>query len=173
MTRLTTQRLTLTAVSLADAPEVHAHLASEYEIIRHTGSWIWPAAPEFTASKCEVGFSDTGGWLVARAREQMIGMIGLQDDGDFGYMLTQPAWGQGYATEMGEAVIDHAAASPNWMQLKACVFDGNDASSRVLHKLGFAEGHACRGHCASQQAELPIRTFTRSVSDEEADVGQH
>ena len=163
MVELRTDRLDLKAVTLADAAEVHSHLASHFEIVRHTASWIWPADPDFTVSKCRVGFADTGGWLVARSEGQLIGMVGLQDDGDFGYMLVQSAWGQGYATELGHAVIAHATAAPHWDQLKACVFTDNPASARVLEKLGFAEGPACRGHCAARQGEFPTRTFTRGV----------
>lgn len=161
---MNTERLALSAVSAADAPEVHDSLASDFEVIRHTGSWIWPAKPAFTALKCADGFGHQGGWLVARHDGQLIGMIGLQADGDFGYMLTRAAWGQGFATEMGRAVLAHAAASPHWGALKACVFEDNPASARVLEKLGFVEGAACSGHCASRGGDFPIRTFTLALA---------
>ena len=50
-----------------------------------------------------------------------------------------PRWqGQGYATEAGRAVIDHARAE-GLTQLWATVWDWNTASRRVLAKLGFVE----------------------------------
>jgi RimJ/RimL family protein N-acetyltransferase len=100
---------------------------------------------------------------VARRDGQLIGMIGLQEDGDFGYMLAQDAWGQGFATEMGRALVAYADESPQWSSLKACVFEDNPASARVLEKLGFAEGAACSGHCASRGGDFPIRTFTLAL----------
>lgn len=47
-------------------------------------------------------------------------------------------WGQGYATESGQAIIDRARAA-GFSRLRASVWEWNTASRRVLSKLGFSE----------------------------------
>ncbi|MFK7941200.1 MAG: GNAT family N-acetyltransferase [Roseovarius sp.] len=163
MLTLYTDRLILRPVTPDDAADVHDALACVYDIVRHTGSWIWPADRTFTAEKCTAGFGPEGGWLVARMDGALAGMVGVKHDGDFGYMLPQKYWGQGLATEMGHAVIGHVQNAPYWPMLKACVFEDNPGSARVLEKLGFTEGPACRGHCAARGGEFPTRTFTKDL----------
>ena len=163
MEGLSTQRLWLRPVEVADADQVHDHLASDFEVVRHTGTWPWPADFDVTGTRCQRGWNMDGGWMVALQDGNLVGMIGLQHDGDLGYMLARPHWGQGYATEMGRAIIDHAKGSGRWPQLKACVFDDNPASVRVMEKLGFVEGGACRGRCEARAGEFPIRTFTMQL----------
>ncbi|WP_306114426.1 MULTISPECIES: GNAT family N-acetyltransferase [unclassified Roseovarius] len=156
---LRTERLLLRPVTVADAGDMQV-MVGDFDVVRHTGTWPWPADPAFTEKRCAVGFGDKGGWLVALAGSDLIGTVGVGPDGDFGYMLPQAQWGRGYATEMGRAVVDHAFTTGRWPGLKACVFEDNPASAHVLTKLGFAEGAACTGFCASRNGDFPIRTFT-------------
>lgn len=155
---LTTERLELRPVRPEHCEQVQI-MATDFEVVRHTGTWPWPADPDFTAERCAVGFGESGGWLVAHRGADLVGMIGLRDDGDLGYMLARHAWGQGYATEMGRAVVSHAFETGRWDVLKACVFQDNPASARVLEKLGFVQGAACEGHCAARLGHFPIRTY--------------
>jgi RimJ/RimL family protein N-acetyltransferase len=67
----------------------------------------------------------------------LIGCCGTQNG--YGFWLARPAWGKGYATEAGDAVIDHIFSDPTKDALKTRVFDGNQRSRRVLDKLGFVE----------------------------------
>jgi len=71
----------------------------------------------------------------------LIGGIAIDelDGGDmlFGYWLTPAAWGRGYATEAGRAVIDMARHALPLRQLNAWHFADNPASGAVLRKLGF------------------------------------
>ncbi|QGX98540.1 N-acetyltransferase [Roseovarius faecimaris] len=163
MTEIATQRLILRPVAEADADAVHSAMASDFDVVRHTGTWPWPATPEATRGKCAVGFGTQGGWMVASLDGRIIGMVGMGPDGDFGYMLARAAWGQGFATEMAQALIGHIEDSGSPGALKACVFDDNPASARVLAKLGFSEGPACSGHCAARGGDFPIRTFTLAL----------
>lgn len=156
---LRTERLILRPVTVDDADEMRV-MVGDFEVVRHTGTWPWPADRAFTEKRCAAGFGVEGGWLVAHAGSDLIGTVGIGPGGDFGYMLPQDQWGRGYATEMGRAMVDHAFSTGRWRALKACVFADNPASARVLEKLGFAEGAACTGFCASRQGDFPIRTFT-------------
>ena len=76
---------------------------------------------------------------------EIVGSIALRIDADttdgtvadIGYWIGSPYWGNGYATEAGNAIIDRARE----LGVKTIVlkyFDGNDASRRVSEKLGFA-----------------------------------
>ena len=73
-------------------------------------------------------------------RPRLIGGVGLhvEEDGiHLGYWLTPDAWGRGYATEAGHAVIDMARHALPLRRLAAWHFADNPASGRVLRKLGF------------------------------------
>jgi len=72
---------------------------------------------------------------------RLIGGIGIHDESDgthqLGYWLTPDAWGRGYATEAGRAVIGMARHALGYKRLHAWHFVDNPASGRVLTKLGF------------------------------------
>lgn len=74
---------------------------------------------------------------------QMIGGIGLNLTGrgtaELGYWLTPRAWGRGYATEAGRAVVDMARHALPLRRIEASHHLDNPASRRVLEKLGFRE----------------------------------
>lgn len=70
----------------------------------------------------------------------LIGGCGVHrsDDGhEFGYWLTPDAWGRGYATEAGRAMLGIARWGLGHRHLTAHPHDDNPASARVLRKLGF------------------------------------
>ena len=73
-------------------------------------------------------------------RERLIGVMSLEGlDGvpEFGYWLAEPAWGKGFATEAGAAVLAHAYATRDIDLVRSAVFKENDASFNVQKKLGF------------------------------------
>ncbi|MCP3734587.1 GNAT family N-acetyltransferase [Sphingomonas sp. RP10(2022)] len=76
------------------------------------------------------------------AEPVLVGGIALTDFGgetgvELGYWLTPAAWGRGYATEAGRAVIDMARHALPIARLGAWHFADNPASGAVLRKLGF------------------------------------
>ena len=85
-------------------------------------------------------------YAVTRASTgELVGSIALRIDtsspeasvADIGYWIGSPYWGNGYATEAGNAIIDRARE----LGVKTIVlkyFDGNNASRRVSEKLSFA-----------------------------------
>lgn len=56
---------------------------------------------------------------------------------ELGYWLGEPFWGRGLTAEACRALIDHAFETYGPERLQARVIAGNDASARVLAKLGF------------------------------------
>lgn len=56
---------------------------------------------------------------------------------EIGYWLGEDFWGRGIATEALIAVTDHAFANHDLCRVFAHVFDWNQASARVLEKVGY------------------------------------
>jgi RimJ/RimL family protein N-acetyltransferase len=56
---------------------------------------------------------------------------------EIGYWLGEELWGRGIATEAVRAVTGHALAQFDLVRLYAGVFEGNQASMRVLEKAGY------------------------------------
>lgn len=79
--------------------------------------------------------------IVARGDDQrLLGGIGLHRDGrahELGYWLTPDAWGRGYATEAGHAVVAIARDGLRLPRLVARHMADDPRSGRVLAKLGF------------------------------------
>lgn len=80
-------------------------------------------------------FDDPGG------SPRLVGGIGIdcnaRGEHELGYWFTPDAWGRGYATEAGRAVIDIARHALGLERLVAGHFLDNPASGRVLEKLCF------------------------------------
>jgi RimJ/RimL family protein N-acetyltransferase len=60
---------------------------------------------------------------------------------EFGVHIRSACWGRGYAREASRAVIDHAFDHLGARGLFAGHHPGNDASRRLLEKLGFRHTH--------------------------------
>ena len=86
---------------------------------------------------------DDGGWFVTLADGRVIGdcgTIGWTDqDGrvEIGYGLAAPYRGKGYGTEAVRVLADWVAAQPGVTAVTAEVEVGNNASRRLLERLGF------------------------------------
>jgi RimJ/RimL family protein N-acetyltransferase len=89
---------------------------------------------------------DTLGLLVCRD-ETPVGFVYLLREqpnadayrfGELAYWITPSEWGNGYATMAGELVVEHAFAELGLHRVEASAFETNEASKRVLEKLGFA-----------------------------------
>ncbi|MCX7062004.1 MAG: GNAT family N-acetyltransferase [Gammaproteobacteria bacterium] len=81
--------------------------------------------------------------VIARSSGAAVGLCGLLrreslPTADLGYALLPDAVGQGLACEAGAAVLDDAASRLALAEVLAIVKPGNDASLRVLQRLGFA-----------------------------------
>jgi [ribosomal protein S5]-alanine N-acetyltransferase len=62
--------------------------------------------------------------------------------GDVSYLIAREYWGKGMVGEALSAVINYGFAHMNLHSIEAGVTPGNDASTRMLDKLGFRlEGH--------------------------------
>jgi RimJ/RimL family protein N-acetyltransferase len=137
---LETERLCLRAPRLEDAKQVAA-LVNDRRIAENTIRIPHPYAVadarEWIAAAGKAGGEKS--FLVTIAGE-IIGGCGFHGrDGvpEIGYWLGVPFWGNGYATEMARALIDHAFGDRGHEVLLAGARISNPASRRVLEKCGF------------------------------------
>jgi RimJ/RimL family protein N-acetyltransferase len=75
-----------------------------------------------------------GGALVGDAGLNPLG--GRGPDVELGYTVARTAWGRGYATELGRALVEHAFTALGVPRVVAQVEPANAASRHVLEKLG-------------------------------------
>jgi RimJ/RimL family protein N-acetyltransferase len=147
---VTTARLRLRPVCPADRPELIA-LEADAEVMRYLNGG---------ASVPEAGLADAD-FLTPRGLEPevlaaelrgggaFIGWFALFDDGlvdglrtaEVGYRLARFAWGQGYATEGVQALVDVALQRLGYDRVRAETMAVNLASRRVLEKAGFRFTH--------------------------------
>ena len=110
--------------------------------------------------------------LVERATGMFVGTLGLRFlehpwIGDVGYWVAREAWGKGLATEANFLAAHLAFRHLATGVLTAEVFVGNDASARVLEKIGYEREPAVRtqpivGHPTRVDRDEWVFTLTRA-----------
>ena len=103
----------------------------------------------------------------------LIGSIGIHpgDEGghEIGYWLTPEAWGRGYATEAGRAMLGIARHALGLKRLTSGYFVDNPASGNVLSKLGFRKtGRIVPQFSLARGREVDCVKLERDLSDDEA-----
>ena len=140
-----TSRLRLTAPTAADAGAIFERYAGDADITRYLG---WPRHQSIADTRSFLAFSaaewerwPAGPYLIrARSDGRLLGSTGLTYDGPdeaiTGYVLAKDAWGQGYATEALQAMVD---LSRQLGLARVCAFCHADhrASWRILERCGF------------------------------------
>ncbi|MFO1132464.1 MAG: GNAT family N-acetyltransferase [Hyphomicrobiales bacterium] len=155
MTTLVTDRLTLRPPRAADAGTIVRELGN-FSVSRWTGRVPHPyAATDAEAFLAHCRDLNSDALVLAITRDDtLIGVIGIED-GELGYWLAEPHWGQGYATEAARAVVDHAVDVMGMTELEASYHLGNAASRRILLGLGFVETGEGSAFSKARQAEVP------------------
>jgi RimJ/RimL family protein N-acetyltransferase len=169
-----TERLTLRPGWAEDAPELAAAIGHEC-VVRNLSRASWPypieAAESFVADFGDVAepkfliFEHRGGDI------RLIGGMGvgpLRDEPhELGYWITPDAWGRGYATEAGTAVL-RAAKAAGIRRVTAGHFIDNPASGRVLRKLGFRPtGRIVPLYSRGRGTQAPAARFEIDLSEGE------
>ncbi len=131
---LTTPRLTLRPLHRSDVMAITAAL-DDIEVTRWLPRAPHPYRPSDAATFIRAVLAGNRPvWAICPGRGPLVGVIGLQ--GSFGYWLSRRVWGQGYATEAGQALLGHPFVRAG-TGLESGHFEGNLRSGRVLSKLGF------------------------------------
>ncbi|MEA3014349.1 MAG: hypothetical protein QOD42_2894 [Sphingomonadales bacterium] len=108
---------------------------------------------------------------------RIVGGIGIQPEAEggheLGYWLTPGAWGRGYATEAGRAMVAIARHALGLRRLVSGHFVDNPASGRVLGKLGFRPtGRTVPRYSASRGEAVACRLFALELAEGEAAVAE-
>lgn len=160
--KLETERLILRPPTLADAGPIAA-LLDDFDVVRWLSRVPWPYREEDARYFLTEVAPKEHVWAIEPRGGEFVGVIGFSPgaDGalDIGYWIGRRFWGQGYATEAGRAVIGHARRAWPGSRLTASRFVGNDASARVLKKLGFVEVGRARTRTLALDAEVEMTTL--------------
>jgi len=91
-----------------------------------------------------IEYGRTRGWhlwpVIHRADSRLIGFCGFSDgfppDVEIGWRLLPEYWGQGLATEIARATLDHGFRTWDFPRVIAVAQTANRASIRVMEKIG-------------------------------------
>jgi len=146
-----TDRLILNEFSEADAPFLVQLMNSPGYLhnIGDRGIRTDEQAADYIRSKIMPSYANDGhGFYLARLRHMdfPIGLVGvikrdILDEADLGYALLDEYSGMGYAYEACMGVIEHCTHDLLMAKLQAVTTNDNEASTRLLGKLGFSRSH--------------------------------
>jgi RimJ/RimL family protein N-acetyltransferase len=171
-----TKRLTLRPGWPEDAPvltQAIAHEAVAFKLSRLPWPYTEAHAAEWLARP--KGATEVTLLILAHeeATPRLVGGIGLHpaDSGDgveIGYWLTPSAWGRGYATEAGHAVLGMAQHALGLPRVIGCHFLDNPASGKVLRNLGFRPTGTSRMPCLARGRDVACATLERDFDADES-----
>jgi ribosomal-protein-alanine N-acetyltransferase len=173
---LVTQRLRLREPSLRDAAAVLA-VVGDPEVTRYhsvpTLTTLAEAQAALERLEQRYAARDTIRWAIELVEHgEMIGTIGLlrfdfeHRHAEVGYEIARHWWGRGLAPEAAAAVIRYGFSVFGLHRIEAGVLPGNDASVRVLQKLGFVEEGTRRDYLYSKGRFRSFRWFSLLKTDE-------
>lgn len=93
---------------------------------------------------------------------------GVHGRGEIGYWIAEPDRGRGYATAAAELMVEYGVAERRLRKLFARVFEGNEASARVLEKVGFRQEGRLREHYYVDGEYLDATLYGYLVDEHEA-----
>jgi ribosomal-protein-alanine N-acetyltransferase len=156
-----TRRLELRDLMHDDAP-AFARLAGDWDVARMTARIPYPysevLAREWMDTLGTDEFVRTVIWQGA-----LIGAVGYVEiengAAEIGYWIGKPWWGQGFATEAATALVRYCFTTGGFKRLTCCHFTDNDASKRVIQKLGFRSSAEGSAWCDARQGEFPTQSY--------------
>lgn len=168
---LTTPRLTLRPLALRDTDAMFTMLSDD-ETMRF---WDWPAFRDrevvndvVAAQLRDVDAGTAMYWAVALTPDgPAIGSCDLSDidrhhkRAEVGFLFSRAYWGNGYAREAMQAIVDFATEDLRIARLWARFHTGNAASQRLLERLGFSREGTLRGHILRDSARRDCEIYAR------------
>jgi RimJ/RimL family protein N-acetyltransferase len=144
--RLETERLIIRPWEPDDRPALKA-LTDDPEVMRY----VHDGQP-YSEEEIDELFARQGrqarelgvcmGAMIEKSSHHLIGVAGIQPLGttgeyEIGWWLAREKWGHGYATEAGNAAMRHVFDVLNRDRVMAIIDPPNEASKRVVARLGF------------------------------------
>ncbi|MFD4819748.1 GNAT family N-acetyltransferase [Peribacillus butanolivorans] len=153
---ITTKRLLLRLFQTSDASEV-TKLCNNYNIYKNTLYLPYPYSIEDALSWIENhldNFNNNKSYEFAitdKATGKLYGAIALSNhqnfnNGEIAYWVGEEFWGNGYATEAGEAIPEFAFIEKQYHKVYARHYNTNSASGRVIQKIGMKKEGVLRDH---------------------------
>lgn len=157
-TPLTTERLLLRPARLSDVEELYERRSDPR--VSDWQDWAMPYSRERAAAAIERtiahdGPPDNGGWMLTIAAQDDSVVYGdismfLEDNGrtaGVGYSITPQYWGQGFASESLNAVVDWLFDTKGVSRAYAQLDPDNHRSARVLETCGFVFEGETKNSC--------------------------
>jgi RimJ/RimL family protein N-acetyltransferase len=142
-------------------------------VARNLATAPWPYTPDHArASITRSRDAVHPNFLLTEPREggAIIGCAGLgpsKEKVELGYWIARQFWGQGYATEAANAVLE-VAQMLGHEQIVASHYLDNPASGRVLRKAGFSPtGLVESHHCLARNDEFDAAIYVRDFAEGE------
>lgn len=142
---LRTPRLSLTSWRVDDVESLH-EVHSDPQTMEFVRNGRPESRPEvaqlidqYIAEHAARGWTK---WRLAGLDDQLVGRAGFggtSESRGLSYLIRRSRWGLGLATEIAEALVGWHLSHTVGVPLRAIVAVGNDASARVLEKVGFDE----------------------------------
>ena len=155
--QIKTERLVLRPYLEADR-EPLADILGRWEVACWLSRVPHPFGPDDVHLTAEDGSSRWPDTMAITCADHLIGAVSTQDH--VGYFLHPDHWGQGIATEAARAAVQHAFETTDVASLASGVFHGNDASFRVLDKLGFEKTSENHHFCRARGQDMPHSDLT-------------
>lgn len=158
-----TERLALRPLTLADAPRVR-ELVGAWAVARMLARIPFPYPPgraeDWIATHDDARVRGESFPFAITLHDTLIGGIGLEESRErgqfrFGYWIAVSYWGFGYATEAARAALGFGFGWLGLAGVGASRYVDNEASGRVLAKLGFVETGRAMHACLARNAEIP------------------
>lgn len=160
-----TERLLLRPLRESDLVTLAATL-NNFRIVRNTASIPWPYRLDDARDHFDRANRSIPGTLRLVVAEKsrpniVVGGIGYEAEdvglsAELGYWLAEAVWAKGYGYEAAKAVTVHAFETAGHDRLVADYRHGNEASRRILDRLGFRfVGHAM-SYSRGEGHETPV-----------------
>lgn len=138
---LDTARLSLRQPVTEDTDAIIA-IAGDWEVARRLARMPHPYAAADARFFLDHIVTTEPTWaMVLKPTGALVGIVGLaplaNGLAEFGYYVSRPDWGRGYAGEAAAAVVEHGFRAMALPAIASGFFADNPASGRVLEKLGF------------------------------------
>lgn len=150
---LETERVTLHPADEEDVPFLRANRNDPR--VRATRHAHLPADEDWAGERLggTMGRNGDSIGLLVCAEGEPVGFVFLvrehpwthvDRDGELGYWITPDEWGNGYATAAANRTVDYAFSELGLHRITASALASNEASKRVLEKVGFVEEGVAR-----------------------------
>ncbi|WP_374967127.1 GNAT family N-acetyltransferase [Lysinibacillus sp. RS5] len=168
---LDTERLMLRELKINDAQAI-LNCFSNPDVLRHYGQNPLTSLDQVKhiINNFSKNYDEKRGikWgIELKGQEGIIGTIGFQEwstehsRAEISYALFPESWGKGYAMEAVNRVISFGFQEMDLVRIGAIVFTENDASNKLLTKVGFEKEGILKKYV--HQNQVPYDTYIYSL----------